>query len=125
MYGLAHDSGPGIPILGSGPEEVRTIHDLGMYGLVLGDRLPVVFLGVFFGIQLFGYQWVHRQLTPFWPHEYPGDAFAWIASHSGASVLVLPSEFHSPITNRDETDTSQLQFCATTAGKLPSLLSPS
>ncbi len=81
MYGPAHDSGPGIPVLGACTKEVRTVYDMGMYGLVLDYRLPMVFLGIFVSIQLLSNQWIYRQSTTFWSDEYARNAFAWIASH--------------------------------------------
>src|SRR5450755_3517267 len=41
MHGPAHDSWPGLPVLGSRTKKVGALHDLGLYGLLLRHSLPM------------------------------------------------------------------------------------
>ena len=81
MHGPAHDSGAGFPIFGFGKEEVRTVHDLGVYGIFLDNCFPMVFLGVLAGVQLHCYERIYWKFESFRIDEHPGRSFAWIAAH--------------------------------------------
>jgi hypothetical protein len=50
MHGLDHDPGTRIPLLWTRTPKVCALYDLGVYGLILGHRLPMVLLGLFFGV---------------------------------------------------------------------------
>ena len=82
VYGPGYDSRTGLPLLGPRAAKVCTLHDLGVHGILLDHRLPMVLLGLLAGFQLNCYKWVYWELGPFRPHGHPGDAFARIATHS-------------------------------------------
>ncbi len=72
MHGASHDPSPGIPILRTGPPEVRSVHDLGVYGLLLSHCLPMVPLGLFAGVQQQQHERLHWRLEALWFDEYSG-----------------------------------------------------
>jgi hypothetical protein len=94
MYGVAHGSGPGISILGPRTTQVRALNDLGVYGIFLGDDLPMVFLGLFFGVQLLGDKWLHWELGTFWINAHARNAVTWITANSRTALLLLPGMQH-------------------------------
>ena len=93
MHGLADDSGTGLSILWTRATKVCPFNDLGVYGFLLDNRVPVVFLGIFASIQLICYKRIYWRLETFWSDEYTGCPFTRITTYSRASVLFLPSEF--------------------------------
>jgi hypothetical protein len=82
MHGPADDPGTGLPILRTCKAEVCTVHDLGVYGFLLGYCIPVVFLGLLAGVQLLCYEWIYWQFGTLWFDRYFGDAFSWITAYS-------------------------------------------
>lgn len=82
MYGPAHDSRTRLPLLGARAPKVCTLHDLGVYGILLNHRLPMVLLGLFAGFQLNCDKWIYWKLGPFRSHGHTWDAFTRIAAHS-------------------------------------------
>jgi hypothetical protein len=82
MHGPTDDSGTGLPILGTCTTEVCTFYDMGVYGIFLDYRVPMVFLGLFAGVQLFSYEWIYWGFGTFWVDEYTGDAFTRITTYS-------------------------------------------
>lgn len=81
VYGSAHDPWSRISLLGTGTQEVCTVHDLGVHGLLLCYRLSVVFLGLLAGIQLVSDKWVHRELGRLWPEGRAGKALPGLPAH--------------------------------------------
>jgi hypothetical protein len=90
MYGPGHDSWSGFPILWARTEKVCIVHDLGVYGLFLGHRLPMVLLGLLAGLQLLSYKWFHRKSGKFRFEGCSRNAISRIATYSRAAVLFLP-----------------------------------
>lgn len=82
MHGLDHGPRSGIPILRSCATKVGIVHDLGMYGFILDNSVPMVFLGLFAGLQLDGYEWIYRRLRTFRSDECPGNAISRITVDS-------------------------------------------
>lgn len=81
MYGPVDDSWTGLPILGACAAKVCTFHDLGVYGFFLGDRVPVVLLGLLAGVQLLCHQRIHWGLETFRSIEHIGGPLTWITAH--------------------------------------------
>jgi hypothetical protein len=82
MHGLDHGAGPGFPILGPRATKVCTFNDLGGHGIFLDYNVPMVFLGLLFGLQFFSNKWLYWKLGTFWFDAYPRDAFTWITTYS-------------------------------------------
>jgi hypothetical protein len=82
MYGTSHDSRSRLPLLWTRSPKVSTLHDLGMYGLILNHCLSMVLLGVFAGFQLNCDKWVYWELGSFWSQGYTWNTFSGIAAHS-------------------------------------------
>lgn len=103
MYGPSHAPRSGLPLLWSRASKVRTFHDLGLYGCLLHNRLPVVLLGIFFGFQFDGYEWIHWELEAFRIDEYIGYAKSGKPFDSGIAVQFLSgmSLFCSEVRRRD------------------------
>jgi len=81
MYGPVDDSWTGLPILGTCTAKVSTFHDLGVYGFFLGDRVSVVLLGLFAGVQLLCHQRIYWGPETFRSNEYIGGPLTWITAH--------------------------------------------
>ena len=82
VHGPAHDPRPGLPLLGPGSPEVRPVHDLGLHGLLLHHRLPMVLLGLLAGLQLHRDKWLHRQPRRLRPPRRAGHAVPGLPAHS-------------------------------------------
>lgn len=82
MYGPTHDSGTRLPVLWTSPPKVCTLHDLGVYGIFLSHRFPMVLLGVFAGFQPFCNKWIYWRPGTFWSDGHTWNAFTWISSYS-------------------------------------------
>lgn len=80
VHGPAYDPRPGLPILGIGAQEIGSFHDLGVHGLFLHHRLPMVLLGLFAGVQPDSYKWLHRQPGCLWAQRRAGNAFPGLAT---------------------------------------------
>lgn len=55
-HGADHDTGSRLPLLWARTKEIGVEHDHSMYGLVLGDHIPMVLLRIFFGFQQLRYE---------------------------------------------------------------------
>jgi hypothetical protein len=80
MYGPDHGARTGLPLLWSRAKKVCPLYDLGVHGFLLYNRIPMVFLGIFFGIQFDWNQWLYWRLATLWYDERPRNAVSWIAS---------------------------------------------
>jgi hypothetical protein len=60
MYGPADDSGPWLFLLRTGTAKVCTFHDMGLYGILLHNRLSMVLLGLLSSVQFLCDQRIHR-----------------------------------------------------------------
>jgi len=71
-HGADHDTGSGLPVLGTGAKEIGAEHDLGVYGFLLGYHVPVVLLGLLAGFQPICYQWIYWRSEEVWADEHSG-----------------------------------------------------
>jgi len=82
MHGPTYDTGSGIPLFGPRTSKVCAVHDLGVYGILLGHCLSMVLLGLFFGFQRLGHQWLHWQPQTFRPSKYTWKAVSRLTTYS-------------------------------------------
>jgi hypothetical protein len=92
MYGPADDSGAGLFILWTRTAKVCPVHDMGVYGIFLNNRLPMVLLGLLISIQLLCHQRIYRQLGTLWSNWNTGNTFPWVAFDPRTSLLFLPGK---------------------------------
>lgn len=81
MYGPSHDSRPGLPLLRTRAPKVCPVHDLGLHGLILSHRFPMVLLGLLAGIQLVRHKRIYWEPGAFWSDEHPCNAIPRITTH--------------------------------------------
>jgi hypothetical protein len=59
-HGVGHGTGSRIPLFWSRTKKVGSIDDLGLHGFLFHHHLPMVLLGLFFGIFTIGNKWIYR-----------------------------------------------------------------
>lgn len=92
MYGLGNDTRPWVPIFWSRTKEVCIVHDLGVYGFILSNCVPMVLLGLLFGLQLLCDKRIYWQFGTLRIEGNAWHTFARIATYSRTSVLFLPGQ---------------------------------
>ena len=75
--GAGHGTRSRLPVLWTRTKKVCIEHDMGVYGIVIGDHVSVVLLGILAGIQPVCDEWFHWGFEEVWAHEYFGCAESW------------------------------------------------
>ena len=81
-YGGSHDTWAGLLVLRPGPTKVGPEHDLGLHGQFFDHHLPMVLLGLFFGIFSTRHQRLHWRSEPFRSYQHSGRTESWLALDS-------------------------------------------
>lgn len=71
-HGGGHDTGAWIFVLRPGAKKVGLEYDLGLHGQLFNHHLPMVLLGLFFGIFSPRYQRLHWRSEPFRSYQHSG-----------------------------------------------------
>ncbi len=96
QHGAFDDPRPGLPLLRPRKTQECTEYDMGMHGFLFRDNLPVVFLGLQFGVLQHGDEWIHWQPEPL---RYDEDACCSVSGksfNSRTTIRILPGMFTAP-----------------------------
>jgi hypothetical protein len=92
LHGARHDSRHRLPLLRTRASKISTLHDLGLYGLLLCDNLPMVLLGL---LPRFLVKWDQRIYwghETFWIDEYSWGTKSRKSFNTGVAVFVLSDD---------------------------------
>ena len=81
-HGGSHDTGAWLLVLRPGATKVGPEHDLGLHGQFFHHHLPMVLLGLFFGIFSSRHQRLHWRSEPFRSYQHSRRTESWLALDS-------------------------------------------